>query len=892
MRYNFLVLITLIALFALSLTEAAVIAIDYGTDWFKVALVKPGIPLDIVLNRDSKRKTQSALTIRGEERIYGSDAVNLGARFPLNTYFSIKKVLGRLVDDKTIKDYQSVFPNKIIPDPIRGTVVFQHNETTVFTVEELLAMQFTHAKELAEVTAQETIKDVVITVPSYYNQFERQAILDAADLAGLHVLSLVNDVTAVGLNYAISHYTSFTEEPQYHVFYDMGAGSTKASLISFKTSNVKDVGRFNKTIINLDVLSVGYDRSLGGQEFDIRLQRHFAEEFDKKFSGKLKSSIFTSERAMTKLYKEANRIKQILSANTDAIASIENLHEEHDFRLAVTRSELEKMTSDLRNRVGGPIKTALNNAKLTLAGIRSCVLVGGGVRVPSILAELKDIIGEDKIAQNVNGDEAAVLGAAFRGAGLSRQFKVKEIKVKDITPYSIEVNHSSEPKESEDGTLKSKEYHTVLFNQFTAVGTRKIMSFPRISDFNFSLNYAILDEATKDFGSANIAIAKITGLTAAIKQFNDDGVDRPKVKVTLQLSESGIVSATDAIATIEQQSFTDKFKSFFGVNGNKSEESIKEVPLPDEIPSSSVNASEPTSEANATQTNVNESVQKQTKIETINLNLEVEYVGIKPLGVNEKEESIKRLLAMDASDRQRRAREEARNSLEAFVYHAQDFLQNEVVLQVSTDSQRAELLSKLSETSDWLYGEGEEAQTAEFRMRLNNLKLLEQPIAYRREERIKLPDAIFTIKTAINSTRAFVDGIKTNTTADRYHTDEELDKLLSVCGKVEEWLNEKLEIQEKTSPHVDPILITSDINKKLNEIEQQFLILVSKKSPRKPKATTKTTEDTKATMADEQSTSKGSTTESVDQPTTTTMTFESKETGEPTTSAKEKHDEL
>lgn len=102
----------------------------------------------------------------------------------------------------------------------------------------------------------------------------------------------------------------------------MGAGSTKACLISFKTSNVNDVGRFNKTIINLDVLSVGYDRSLGGQEFDIRLQKYFAEEFDKKFSGKLKSSIFTSERAMTRLYKEANRIKQILSANTDAIASV------------------------------------------------------------------------------------------------------------------------------------------------------------------------------------------------------------------------------------------------------------------------------------------------------------------------------------------------------------------------------------------------------------------------------------------------------------------------------------------------------------------------------------------------------------------------------------------
>ncbi|CAI2179762.1 6593_t:CDS:10 [Funneliformis geosporum] len=843
MIYKFLVAITLIALHALSVSEAAVMAIDYGTDWFKVALVKPGIPLDIVLNRDSKRKTQAALTIRGEERIYGSDAVNLGARFPLNTYFSVKKVLGRLVDDKIIKDYQSVFPNKIVPDPIRGTVVFQHNETTTFSVEELLAMQFAHAKEQAEAAAQEAIKDVVITVPPYYNQFERQAILDAADLAGLHVLTLINDVTAVGLNYAISRFTSFTEEPQYHMFYDMGAGSTKASLISFKTSNIKDVGRFNKTIINLEVLSVGYDRTLGGQEFDIRLQRYFAEEFDKKFSGKLKSSIFTSERAMTKLYKEANRVKQILSANTDAISSIENLHEDLDFRFPITRSKFEEITADLRKRVSGPINNALSNGKLTLADLQSCVLVGGGVRVPSIQAELKNTVGEEKIAQNVNGDEAAVFGAAFRGAGLSRQFKVKEIKVKDITPYPIEVDYSSEPKKSEDGTSKSKVYHTVLFNEFTAVGTRKMMSFPRTSDFNFSLNYAKLDdEIARDFGPTNIAISKITGLTDAIKQFNDVGVERPKVKVTLQLSESGLVSATDAIVTIEQQSFADKFKSFF-----KSEESIKDVPLPDETPNS-VNASESTPEVNATQTNDTEPIPKLTKIETKNLSIEIEYVGIIPLGENEKVVSIKRLRAMDASDLQRRVREEARNNLEAFVYRVQDFIENNEVILVSTDNQRAELKSKLSETSDWLYEEGEKAETEEFRMRLMSLKLLEQPIAFRREERDKLPGAIFTIKTAINSTRAFIEEIKTNSTAEnRYYTDEELNKLLNIVGKVEDWLNEKLVLQEKTPPHFDPILTSIDIENKLKGMEREFLLLVSKK-PKKSKAKTKTkeTEQTKS----------------------------------------------
>ncbi|CAJ0746926.1 9999_t:CDS:2, partial [Entrophospora sp. SA101] len=108
-----------------------------------------------------------------------------------------------------------------------------------------------------------------------------------------------------------------------------------------------DVGRFNKALVNLEVLSIGYNKTLGGQEFDFRLQKHFATKFDDLHSGRLKESIFKSDRAMTKLFKEANRVKQILSANTETIASIENLHEEKDFRITISRKEFEAITDDL-----------------------------------------------------------------------------------------------------------------------------------------------------------------------------------------------------------------------------------------------------------------------------------------------------------------------------------------------------------------------------------------------------------------------------------------------------------------------------------------------------------------------------------------------------------------
>nr|CAG8439267.1 9970_t:CDS:10 [Entrophospora candida] len=647
---------TLLILNSLSIIEAAtVIGIDYGTDWFKVSIVKPGIPLNIVLNRDSKRKTQSVITIRDNERLYGSDAVNIGARFPSNTYFSLKRLLGRVVDDKYVQEYKSNFPNKIIKDPIRGTVLFQHNETTTFSVEELVAMQLSHAKKQAEVTAQEEVKDSVITVPPYYNQFERQAILDAAEIAGLRVLSLINDQTAVGINYAITHSSSITEDPQIHLFYDMGAGSTKASVIKFNIVNNKDAGPFNKTFINLEVLSTGYDRTLGGQEFDLRLKKYFATKFDNLHSNKLKESIFKSDRAMTKLFKEANRVKQILSANTETMASIENLHEEKDFRIAISRNELESITNDL-------------------------IKLGGGIRVPAVQNMLKGLIGEDKIAQNLNGDEAAVLGAGFRGAGLSHHFKVKEVKVTDITSY-------------------------------------------------------------------------------------------------------------------------------------------------------------PTEFANQSEKNINEN----------DISVDVDNVDIKPLGEKEKLNSIQRLLAMERIDNERHARERAMNYLESYVYKYQDFLDEPIVIQVTTVEQRSELSKKLSETSDWLYGEGENAPTDEFHLRLDTLRLLEKPISFRQEEFIKRPDAISSLELLIDNTRGFIEQIRTNITVETWHyTDADIDKLLNVCDKIENWLKEKLAEQGKTALYIDPIFTTDDIQKKVNEIKREFLKLVNKKPPIKAKSSTTTTATTES----------------------------------------------
>ena len=153
----------------------------------------------------------------------------------------------------------------------------------------------------------------------FATQYERQAILDAAELAGLNVLSLIHDETAVALQYAMNR--DFTTTPEYHIFYDMGAGSTVASLVSFSIVEQKE-GKTTRKVPQLEVKAVGFDRTLGGHEFDIRLQNMLADKFNEKNPS---LDIRQSGNAMRRLLGEANRVKQILSANTETVASVSKI---------------------------------------------------------------------------------------------------------------------------------------------------------------------------------------------------------------------------------------------------------------------------------------------------------------------------------------------------------------------------------------------------------------------------------------------------------------------------------------------------------------------------------------------------------------------------------------
>ncbi|KAI7883842.1 heat shock protein 70 family [Mucor mucedo] len=792
-------------------------SIDYGTDWFKVGLIKPGMPLDVALNKDSKRKTQSVVTIRHDERIYGSDAISLAGRFPHLTYSNLKSIVAKRFDDPLTEEFRHRYVNNMVLDSTRNMPAFLHNETQQLSIEELIAYQFQNAKQQASATAGEKVKDVVITVTPFANQYERQSILDAAELAGLNVLSLMHDETAVALNFAVNREIGKTAEN--HIFYDMGAGSTVASIVTFSNVETKE-GKKTRTAPQLEVRGVGFDRTLGGHELDVRLQTLLADGFMKINKASVKGDIKSSDSAMTRLLKEANRVKQILSANTETTASIENLHEGLDFKLKVTRAELENICKDLIARVRSPIEDALKAANMTVDDIDSVVLVGGGVRVPSVQGQLVDLVGAQKIAKNVNADEAAVLGAAFRGASLSNQFRLsKQISIKDVTLFPIQVAYTPENK----GKEAKAAVHTTLFEKFGTIGTRKIMTFNRVSDFEFELAYG----KDANAGMDDIAKVKISGLTEAMKKHKDDikaSEIPPKVRVTFELSNSGMISVPEATLQLGKLTFKEKVKSFFGGKDGNAEEKKTE---------GDAKQNETATEDAKTKTATTEEPKESVSITKVPLVIEYTPTGIIPLSEKDKAIAKQRINELDIMDNKKKLREESRNALETFVYRVQDFLYNDVVEIVAAEQEVEKFRELLSEISEWIYDEGEHADTHVYTSKLKELQSIENPIQHRVREYNQRQNNIDHVSTTAKLARDFVNSIRAKEEEARYHTEEELEGLMDATEKVEKWMAEQVEAQKKLAETEDPVIVTSKVAEKVKAVEEHLMKLLSKKKPKK-----------------------------------------------------------
>lgn len=933
---NIFIALFLLCIFTSTAQAAsAVLGVDFGTEYIKATLVKPGIPLDIVLTKDSRRKETAAVAfkpikdaVKGTfpERIYGSDAMALAARFPGEVFPNLKALLGLPSTNTKVQDYASSHPAlQITEDITRGTVAFRSNafdaDEQPFLVEEILAMEFQSIQKNAEALAGKgsSVKDIVVTIPPFFGLEEKRAIKLAADLAGLRVLSLVSDGLAVGLNYATSRtFPSITEggKPEHHLVFDMGAGSTKATVLRFQGRTVKDVGKFNKTIQEVQVMGTGWDRTLGGDALNAIIVDDMIASFVESKAAKAAKvepeAVRKHGRAQAKLLKEAERLRHVLSANTETQGSFEGLYDEVDFKYKLTRANFEKLSESFVEKVYPAIETACDRAGLEIADLDSIILHGGAVRTPFIQKELEKIAGSaEKLRSNVNSDEAAVFGAGFRGAGLSPSFRVKDIRTSDAAGYTVGMNWTN---------IHDKPQHQALFTPQSSLGKEKTVSFQNQKDFPLDFYQHVPGGENVSPGSAEKRVLTLTtkNLTVSVAELKGqgctDGDILAKVGVSLN-TEDGEVQITKVVLHCEleeeekKDSVVDSVKGLFGFGKKEGQDVLIDDSEQVEATGSdkpSSNSKTSTTTSAAASASGKEANSKLTKrLIAIPLDHELTVKGYPQLSSAEIKRMKDRLQAFDDSDRSRRLREEALNQLEGFTYRARDWIEDAAFIAASTVEERTSLDTLAKAAGEWIYGDGASATTAEFKAKLKALKDIVNPVEIRKSESNTRPAQIKALQDALDQTKSFIEtvqdqikvaaeaalsaasssGSSSTATADAtLSTDDfgDLDDEDTISSKtttapkpsytppppptysesditpvqemydtVSSWLAEKITQQDALPANADPVILAKDLATKASELNKAGMDLLMKgmKAPPKSKTSSSKSKTSKSKKA-------------------------------------------
>ncbi|CAH1796844.1 unnamed protein product [Owenia fusiformis] len=546
----------------------AVMSVDLGSEFMKIAIVKPGVPMEIAYNEESKRKTPVVITMRNGERLIGDGALTTSVRYPKAAFKFLNDLLAKPLDNPLVQQYQRRFPDATLEqDEQMNTVVFRHEGET-YSPEELLAMVLEKAKDIASTFAEQPVKEAVITVPAYFNQAERKSVMRAADLVGLKVLQLMNDNSAVALNYGVFRRKSFNSTTQYYMFYDMGSTSTTATVAAYQVVKTKE-GTIVETNPQVTIKGVGYDRSLGGVEFQLRLQKHLAKLFNEQ--KKTPQDVTEIPRSMAKLFKEAGRLKTVLSANTEHYAQVESLVEDIDFRAKVTRDEYEEMCKDLMERVSKPIKDAMDAAEISMEMINEVILMGAGTRVPKVQEKILAEIKREDLGKSINTDEAAALGAVYQAAHLSKGFKVLKFLVKEANMFPIQVEFER-TKVDDDGKESTKTVKRTLFGRWNPFPQKKVMTFNKhTTDFTFDVNYGDLsflsETELKTFGDLELNKVSLAGVADAHTKYGKDAESKG-VKAHFKMDESGILVLDKVEFQFEKQPSPEDDQSTLSKLGN------------------------------------------------------------------------------------------------------------------------------------------------------------------------------------------------------------------------------------------------------------------------------------------------------------------------------------
>lgn len=790
-----------------------------------------------MLNEATQRKSSSAAGFNSQgERVYGNEAQNLLGKLPAQQFVLSKLLLGATSADaaevKSLAEnrYPYIFEN----DAAGHGAILRYSKNETYRPEEMVAFVLSYAKQIAEGHAKSSVKDCVITIPPHFGHLERHAMMNAATIAGLNVLSLIHEPTAFAFKFGFDKESDFTAEPTNVVFYDLGATSYKVSVASFSTT----VGKKNKTQGAMQVKGVAWDRSLGGQNFDAIVLDMLAEEFN-KVALKGKDDVRKYPKAVGKLRKSAESTKDILSANKNYQVGVEALHDDRDLRMLISREAFEQEAErrGLWARLVPPLEAALAQANLTKEEIHRVEVVGGATRILRVKQTALEFFGRKQLDGSLNGDEAAALGATLFAAKLSTSFRLREFAINDVYPHAASIRITgqsgeavtSESEDGEDGGKASgKGKPKLLFKMNSKMPHKKLISMTRTDDLLATLTLGEPDDAAS---GSPMATFNVTGVAAAYARMQKDEnrkvLSKPKVSITFALSTSGLIDVSKAEMSIE---LLEKYEDFemvpdpnATVNAIDSDESAAEAA----VNSSSSNST------NATAM-IKVKVEKERKrLHYVTLKVAKEVQGAAtPITPSVVQECISRNAELLRQEQIRRTNAEAKNALESFIIDTRDKMSDESVEQVSTEEEREAIRSKFDTMEEWIYEDGQGLEASAYHAKKRELTSLTSPIFLRHAELEARPKAAATAREAVNWTMTILD---TWATERPEITEEERKRVSGMCANFTEWLDASEAEQAKLPLTSPPAFRSTEVNAKLEPIETEVRKLIRKPKPKPPK---------------------------------------------------------
>ncbi|KAK4697293.1 hypothetical protein P7C71_g773, partial [Lecanoromycetidae sp. Uapishka_2] len=715
----------------------SVVGVDFGTLNTVIAVAR-NRGVDVITNEVSNRATPSLVGFGPKSRYLGEPAKTQEISNLKNTVGSLKRLAGRAINDPDVQIEKEFVSAPIVEmGTTVGAEVTYMGEKQKFTATQLVSMFLSKVKATASAELKLPVSDIVISVPSWFTDVQRRAIMDASEIAGLKLLRLINDTTATALGYGIprTDLPTAEEKPKRVCFVDIGHSDYTCSIVEFKKGE-------------LAVKSTAYDRHFGGRDFDKALIQHFAKEWKEKY----KIDINSNPKALVRTAAACEKMKKILSANAQAPISIESIMNDVDVQGLMKREELEALIQPLIDRATVPLEQALADAKLKAEDIDTIEMVGGCTRVPSLKEKISKFFNKG-LSFTLNQDEAVARGCAFSCAILSPVFRVRDFSVHDIVNYPIEFNWEQSPDIPDEDTSLT------VFNRGNVMPSTKILTFYRKQPFDLEAKYAKPEMLP---GKMSPWIGKFA--VKGVKANGEDDFMICKLKARLNLHgvlnvESGYyVEDVETEEPIPEEKEAEKkegekkegdvstifpfpvpylptndvskgssFKNFAkGLFG--SSKSSKKTPLTD----STTQATE-TDQPNGTAEPKPKTrkVKKQQKKGELPLS-----AGTASLDQATKDAAAEKEAQMFMEDKLVADTEDKKNELESFIYE----LRNKIDDQYSdfaSEDEKTKLKEKLEQSEDWLYDEGEDATRGVYVAKMDEIRFVAGPIIGRYQDKIE-----------------------------------------------------------------------------------------------------------------------------------------------------------